>query len=170
MCRLVPHQAAGDSKSIPLISAKLRENGALVAEPAVKGRGRPNPDGSTPEGFSISGGGWTPGDSRGLCSVSGNRRRCGRAGPAGWTRGPGGPGGLAARPGGPVLLEGKLALKVPGVAAEGRRGEAVAGGQGAEAHPMDEGAVDVGAGGMVANGTTFVHIRCSFRFSVCGFR
>jgi hypothetical protein len=58
---------------------------------------------------------------------------------------------------GPVFLEGKLALKVPGVAAEGRRGEAVAGGQGAEAHPMDEGAVDVGAGGMVANGTALFH-------------
>jgi hypothetical protein len=58
---------------------------------------------------------------------------------------------------GPVLLEGKLALKVPGVAAEGRGGEAVAGGQGAEARAMDEGAVDIGAGDVVANGTTFVH-------------
>jgi len=65
----------------------------------------------------------------------------------------------------PVLLEGKLALKVPGVAAEGRGGEAVAGGQGAEAHPMEEGAVDVGAGGVVANGAAFVH-----RFSVFSFR
>ena len=69
---------------------------------------------------------------------------------------------------GPVLLEGKLALKVPGVAAEGRGGEAVAGGQGAEARPIDEAAVDVGAGGVVANGTTFVHgfSVFSLRFSV----
>ena len=64
-----------------------------------------------------------------------------------------------------VFLEGKLALKVPGVAAEGRGGEAVAGGQGAEARPMDEGAVDVGAGGVVANGTAFIH-----GFSVSGLR
>jgi hypothetical protein len=69
---------------------------------------------------------------------------------------------------GPVLLEGKLALKVPGVAAEGRGREAVAGGQGAEARPMDEGAVDVGAGGVIADGTTVIHgfAVFSLRFSV----
>ncbi len=59
---------------------------------------------------------------------------------------------------GMVFLEGQLLLEVADVAAEGRRGQAILGGQGAVSDSGQEGAVDLGAEGMVADGTTFVHL------------
>ena len=71
---------------------------------------------------------------------------------------------------GPVFLEGQLLLKVAGVAAEGRGGKAVLGGQGAARKPGKEGAIDGGAGGVGADGAAFVHLEAIFRFPFLVFR
>ena len=56
-----------------------------------------------------------------------------------------------------VFLEGDLLFQVAEVAAEGRGGEAIPGGQGAARVAALEAPVDLGPGGVIADGTTFVH-------------
>lgn len=125
--------------------------------------------GISPGGFFISGGGWTPGGSSGRHGGSGSRWRCGRGGPGGWTRGPGGPGRLAAGLDGRGVPGGQLLLEVADMAAEGRGKQAIPGCQGAVRDPGQEAAVDLGAGGMIADGTALVHVRCSLE-AVSGFQ
>jgi hypothetical protein len=57
-----------------------------------------------------------------------------------------------------VLLEVALAGEMLDVAAEGGGAEAELRGQGAVGHPMHKAEVDLGAGGVRADGTTFYHI------------
>jgi hypothetical protein len=57
-----------------------------------------------------------------------------------------------------ALLEAALAGEMLDVAAQGGGAEAELGGQGAIGHPMHEAEVDIGAGGMRADGTAFDHI------------
>ncbi len=70
---------------------------------------------------------------------------------------------------GMVFLEGQLLLEV---AAEGRGGQAILGGQGAVSDPGQEGLVDLVPGGVVADGTTLVHLETvfGFQFAVFGKR
>jgi hypothetical protein len=56
-----------------------------------------------------------------------------------------------------ALLEVTLAGEVFDVAAEGGGTEAELGGQGAVGHPMHQAEVDLGAGGVRADGTAFYH-------------
>jgi hypothetical protein len=57
-----------------------------------------------------------------------------------------------------ALLEITLAGEVFDVAAKGGGAEAELGGQGAVGHPMHQAEVDLGAGGVRADGTAFYHI------------
>ncbi len=52
-----------------------------------------------------------------------------------------------------ALLQGQLAAEMFGVATEGRRAEAIVGGQGAQRHAVEEAAVDLREGGVVTDGT-----------------
>jgi hypothetical protein len=72
----------------------------------------------------------------------------------------------------PVFPEDQLLAEVAGVAAEGGRGEAVGRGQGAVRDAGQEAPVDLGPGGVIADSTTFIHLRTvfGFQFSVFGKR
>jgi hypothetical protein len=52
-----------------------------------------------------------------------------------------------------ALLEHQLMAEMFGMATEGRDTEAMGGGQGAEGHAIDQGAVDLRAGGVITDGT-----------------
>jgi hypothetical protein len=64
-----------------------------------------------------------------------------------------------------LVIEARLEVALAGemldVAAEGGEAEAELGGQGAIGHPMHEAEVDLGAGGVRADGTAFDHIYAS---------
>lgn len=51
-----------------------------------------------------------------------------------------------------ALLDHQLMADMFGMAEEGRGAEAMGGGQGAEGHAIDQGAVDLGAGGVITDG------------------
>ena len=61
--------------------------------------------------------------------------------------------------GGVVVLEGQLLLEVAVVAADGGRGGAVLGGQGPAGEAVEQALVDIGPGGMIADGAAFFHER-----------
>jgi len=52
-----------------------------------------------------------------------------------------------------ALLDHQLMAEMPGMTTEGRGTEAMGGGQGAEGHAIDQGAVDLRAGGVITDGT-----------------
>ena len=58
-----------------------------------------------------------------------------------------------------MVLEGQLLLEVAVVAAQGGRGGAVLGGQGPAGDAGEQALVDLGPGGVIADGAAFFHAR-----------
>ena len=57
------------------------------------------------------------------------------------------------KPVGLVRLDYQLMADMPGMATEGRGAEGMRSGQGAEGHALDQGAIDLRAGGVITGGT-----------------